>query len=482
MRFQIQLFQLILLSVFSLINLTGSGQDYGDLPQVSKDLLRQDLELFKQGMEKYHTGLYWYTSKDSLDLAFQKAKESINGDMNVLEFHKIIAPIVVLSREDHCNIYLPDETEEQMNSHAKYLPLSVVFLGTKMYFNKNYSGVQKDITGKEVVRINGESIESIVQKIGSLFASDGYVKRVKYSDLEGFSFAKYYYLWYGQAAEFRVEFEQEEIILPSLTFSEVRENSALLEKQNEGKKDGEEGEVINNCLEFRLINDSIAYLAVHSFSNYEYKENKIHKDYSKFLSSSFQTIDEKNIQHLIIDVHENGGGNEGNENLLYSYLGPNYQKYLSVSAKTQRTILDNGSDKPVKFKTFGPLELLLQNEAGEDGMIYRKMDKGHGLTAYKKEPKNKFQGKVYVLIGPVTYSGGSEFTNMMYTNELAIFVGEETGGGYYGNTSGYSQELTLPHSGIVVDIPSLRFEMNVKPLLPHGSGVKPDHLQAGSSR
>ena len=63
----------------------------------------------------------------------------------------------------------------------------------------------------------------------------------------------------------------------------------------------------------------------------------------------------------------------------------------------------------------------------------------------------------------------------MFTKDLATFVGQETGGGYLGNTSGYSQELVLPNSKIEIDIPALQFVMNVKPKLPFGSGVKPDY-------
>jgi hypothetical protein len=45
--------------------------------------------------------------------------------------------------------------------------------------------------------------------------------------------------------------------------------------------------------------------------------------------------------------------------------------------------------------------------------------------AYKKSPKNKFNEKVDVLISPITYSGNSEFLNMMYLQGLAIFIGLE---------------------------------------------------------
>jgi C-terminal processing protease CtpA/Prc len=110
-----------------------------------------------------------------------------------------------------------------------------------------------------------------------------------------------------------------------------------------------------------------------------------------------------------------------------------------------------------------------------DGSLERKQWIGYGLMAYKKEPKHKFSGKVYVIISPITHSGGSEFSNMIYSNSKATFVGQETGGGYFGNTSGYSNELTLPNSKIEIDIPALQFIMNVEKKLPFGSGVIPDH-------
>jgi len=109
----------------------------------------------------------------------------------------------------------------------------------------------------------------------------------------------------------------------------------------------------------------------------------------------------------------------------------------------------------------------------KDGSLERRASIGKGLMAYKKEPNYKFYGKTYVLISPVTYSGGSEFSNMMYTKGLSTFVGEETGGGYYGNTSGYGKILELPHSKIKISIPALKFVMNVKPILPFGRGVIP---------
>uniref|UniRef100_UPI0024A87704 S41 family peptidase n=1 Tax=Phaeodactylibacter xiamenensis TaxID=1524460 RepID=UPI0024A87704 len=130
---------------------------------------------------------------------------------------------------------------------------------------------------------------------------------------------------------------------------------------------------------------------------------------------------------------------------------------------------------PITLKAFGFFERLLTNRKMEDGSLERRAAPGKGLMAYKKEPDYKFRGKTYVLISPVTYSGGSEFSNMMYSQGLATFVGQETGGGYYGNTSGYGRALVLPNSKIKVSVPALQFVMNVKPKLPFGRGVIPHY-------
>ncbi|MEL7124246.1 MAG: S41 family peptidase, partial [Bacteroidota bacterium] len=410
------------------------SQDYGDFPKINKEKLLRDLELLQQGLDQYHTGMYWYTSKTDVEIAFKEARSKITKDLNVLAFHKIIAPLIALSNEDHTNIFLPEVVKEQIAKQAKFLPITIVFLGRELYLVKDGSGTSENLEGQKILSINGEFPQQIVSKIGSLFASDGYIEQVKFSDLEGFEFSKYYYYFYGNIPQYEIEFESKILTFQSLDISTIRKN--LSSKYKRSTLENKES------LEFKVIEDSIAYMAFHTFSNSSIKENKKSNSLKSFLESSFQTIHETNIKTLIIDVSKNGGGSEGNENLVYSYLGENYQKYLKVKANRQSVVLDNGIDEPIKLKTFGFFERAFGNKKMKDGSYERKENIGFGLKAYKKEPKYKFDGKLYVLISPVTYSGGSELCNMLHTNDLATFIGQETGGGYYGNTSGYSQELT----------------------------------------
>ncbi len=454
---------------FLIISIQAYAQDYGKFPILKKEKLHRDLELLYQGLEKLHSGMYWYTSKDSVKKAFDNAKAAINKDMNVLHFHKIIAPLVALSNEDHTDIDLPKSIISYMKTEAKYMPLLVVFLGDDLYVLRNASNKELDIVGKKIVSINGLKPLDIVDKIGALFASDGYIQEVKKSDLRSFNFARYYYYYFGNLDSYTIQLTDSLIELSTLKKEDIIKN---LKSQKTKKKTSTPKK---ECLEFKLINDSTAYLAVHDFDNGVIKENKVHNNYKTFLSNSFTEIKKLDIKHLILDISKNGGGSEGNENLLYSYLGDKYQKYIKVKAKTRKTKLDNGIDKPITLKSFGLLQSWLFNNKMKDGSYERKQNRGFGLMAYKKEPKVKFKGSLYVLIGPITYSGASEIANMLYTNNIGAFIGQETGGGYYGNTSGYGRTLILPHSKIEIEIPVLQFMMNVNDSIPFGRGVIPHH-------
>ena len=446
------------------------GQNFGDLPKIKKDKLLDDLEILYQGLDKFHSGMYWYTPKDSVDRAFAEVRKKITSDLNVLEFHKLIAPLVALSREDHTDIYRPADVKEEIYREAKFLPLRVVFLGENLYCVKNGSDFDGSaLEGKQIESINGETPVSIVGKIGNLFASDGFIKTVKYSDLEGFSFSIYHFYYYGQVDQFEIKFKgiNEPVTLQPLTIKEINRH---LNSRYEKPKNTEE-----KLLEYQILNDSVAYLGIHTFDNGDIRAYTEEKKLSVFLRNSFKSIRKNEIQTLIVDVSQNTGGSEGNEGLLYSYFGDNYQKYRKVRVKAQKAVLDNGTDKPITLKAFGFFERLFLNKKMEDGSLERREGIGKGLMAYKKEPEYKFRGQTHVLISPVTYSGGSEFSNMMYSQGLATFVGQETGGGYYGNTSGYGRALVLPNSGIKVSVPALQFVMNVKPKLPFGRGVIPHY-------
>jgi hypothetical protein len=68
-----------------------------------------------------------------------------------------------------------------------------------------------------------------------------------------------------------------------------------------------------------------------------------------------------------------------------------------------------------------------------------------------------FQGRSLVLIDGDTFSTAADVATVLHFNGWATFAGEESGGGYDGNTSGSSQRIQLPTSGISVSIPQWEY-------------------------
>jgi hypothetical protein len=71
-------------------------------------------------------------------------------------------------------------------------------------------------------------------------------------------------------------------------------------------------------------------------------------------------------------------------------------------------------------------------------------------------------------------SSCSDFVAILSHNNKAIIVGQETGGGYQGNTSGMMPEATIP-TGLIVTVPLQKYTNSVDLTKNFGHGTKPDY-------
>jgi C-terminal processing protease CtpA/Prc len=86
-----------------------------------------------------------------------------------------------------------------------------------------------------------------------------------------------------------------------------------------------------------------------------------------------------------------------------------------------------------------------------------------------------FHGKVFILINGGSFSTTSEFLSHAHYRKLATFIGEESAGGYYGNTSGPQATVILPNSKLQLRLPLMTYYMSVKDNPAAAHGVVPDY-------
>jgi len=265
-------------------------------------------------------------------------------------------------------------------------------------------------------------------------------------------------LVYDKEKKFKIEIHEfnknktQTLTIPAIRFTKFKTKNAKFASQD----------FDYNHFKFEQINDSIAYLSIPSFGD-------DHVNYEKFYQSNFKKINALHIKHLIIDIQANGGGTEGNENLLFSYLSNRItQKYNQV------TMLPKPYRKNKDKEGYIEDAWKLEDTIAKRGNFTLFSDYYSDLGYKKPQKELIYSGKLYVLISGKTFSGGAEFASLIKMTNRGLFIGEETGGTYEGNVSGYSEYVKLPNSKIEVKIPTVHFQINVEPKLK-GRGVIPNY-------
>lgn len=170
------------------------------------------------------------------------------------------------------------------------------------------------------------------------------------------------------------------------------------------------------------------------------------------IGDAFGTLRRSAAHALILDLRGNTGGQSdaGAEVIRYLIDRPVNQ----VSRARERLNEDNRGFLGYKGRAGAMREM----DLSRDGLI-------------RPAPASeRFRGRVVLLIDAMTYSAGILFATTLQDHGLATLVGESTGG--YANQTGNMEPVTLPHTGLVVYIPSRIF------VRPSGDArmarVKPD--------
>lgn len=86
----------------------------------------------------------------------------------------------------------------------------------------------------------------------------------------------------------------------------------------------------------------------------------------------------------------------------------------------------------------------------------------HPNWGLQQPGKPTFAGKVLILINRVSFPTTSEFLSQAHYHKRATFLGEESGGTYYGNSSGPQLLVTLPKRNVRPSVPLMTYTMTVK--------------------
>ncbi len=424
--------------------------------------LQSDYDSLRSALEEAHSGLYRYSTKIEVNRIFDRYRSQLNHPMTTLQFASVITGLLPELRDGHLRLELDAATTSNL-ANAKLFPLQVITEGEKLVVLFNDTPDDHLIQpGMEITSINSHQPADLIKLFMTKLSGDGFIETAKRKRAEG-SFGVLYWILIGTDSIFNVTAKD---ITGKITTSRLNgvlradreKNSAANSVNSVIRKNIEALQWAKDNISLRVINKQVAALRIKSFGG---------QNFYNEIDNTFCSIKDQQIKSLILDLRGNGGGVD------------NYGAYLVAQfMKTPFRYFDH-----IRMSSINPSFTQLRQESIDNfrnGTIpdnsggYLLTTKLHEGLGEQAAGKNPFTGKLVVLEDGGTFSTAADVMALLRHLTNAVFIGEESGGSYDGNTSGASARFIFPNSKFMLNINMWDYYNAVKPAKNKGRGTMPD--------
>ena len=444
---------------------TIKKSSYNPEEKLSPSELKEDFEVLNKVLKANHPSLYWYSSKDSVDKFFLSTYESLNDSLNEQQFRKKVSWVI---NKIHCGHTVVRASKKVSKYYSKQ-PVSLFPLLLKVWNDSAVvvnSLLKEDsvfIRGTIVTRINGFTIKEILDSMCQFISSDGYSNIFKYQ-LISFNFPAFYKYTYGTDSTYTVEFIDsagnpikktvrnfESKTGFSINNQQILSGSATKKQLRYLKLTSERNVEIDTS-------SNTAILSVNTFS-----KGKL----LRFFHRSFKRIKQEKIKNVVLDLRLNTGGSIIACTRLSQYLIDKPFRVADTVAAYNRSFPYKKYIKPWLIYW---LSMHISGKRLQDGRIHFRYFEKH---YFKPKKQNHFNGNIYLITGGYTFSAATLVASNLKGQQNVTVVGEETGGGAYGNSAMLLTTVVLPNTGLRITLPLFRMVLDAS-RAKNGRGILPD--------
>ncbi len=419
------------------------------------DSIQKDMtELFEELSIK-HPGYYRYTDTAAMDAYMAQAITSVDTAMTGLQVYRLLKPLFAKIGCVHTAITLQDHAADSLLALQEYLPLQLyVTPAGKAYVTKSYLPAGSPLSvvlGSEVTAINGQPMPAIYAQLVAAIPMDGNNTSGKTRTLQ-YNFAKWYHSMLGPADTFIVEAvangQTTRYTLPAVV-------GTVLPTYND---------VVTGGMAFNIAN-GVATLRIPSFAKSYLKRHN--QQFKKAINGYFKLLRQQKVQHLIVDLRGNTGGTDTYAAYFTAHFFEQPFRYWQHIEVTEAIAED--------IKGFARV-FYAKPEYDESSWLWKKTWFTKEFNHYEliNPAKEVFTGQVYVLTDGLCLSSCGDVAAILHHNKKAVFIGEETGGGYQGNTSGLIPTEAIGY-GLQITVPLLKYVTAVNPTVNIGRGTLPSY-------
>lgn len=428
------------------------------------DQLRADYDFMQRVLEQKHASLYWYTPEDSMRYYFSLYRNRIQDSMTERAFTwQVLNPMLDKIHCGHTTISLSKQLAKT---------LGTVRTGSFPFYVKVWSdtmaviGVQQAdslITyGTIIHAIDDIPVQEIVNHCFEYLPEDGYANNVNYIRLSA-NFPYYYEQIFGSKDSFKITYSNGYTQHRTHIVPAFKPKKDTLLKQKAKTTTQKKTAQPDPKLKYRSVyfdsSGLYAYMTLNSFSNGKP---------GPFFRKTFRKLRREKTPTLVIDLRYNRGGKVRLSTLLTRYLTAEKFKVAdTVYAKT-RTL--KPFTKNFSNKWLNNFQLFFTTRKLKDGKYHLRYFE---QKIYTPKKKNRYKGQVYLITSGPTFSAATLVTNTLKGQKNIMVVGEETGGGWHGNSGIMLPMVTFPNTRIRLTVPLFRV-VQYKHVPKTGTGIIPD--------
>lgn len=400
-----------------------------------------------------------------MDMYFDKYYAAIGDSMNEQQFAwKVLAPLVEKVQCGHTSVsYSKNYTKwlrhKKFPSFPLYLKVWEDSMVVMLNLNRNDSILKR---GSVVTAVNGLSTSALISRIFDCLPQDGYASSNNYIRMSS-NFPYFHRNIFGLSKNYDITYLDSTGAVRHTNVPLYTPSKDSIPKKISAKKTRPLVPRAPRLEGYRSLkydsSGKFAVMTVNSFSKGKLR---------RFFRQSFRDVRKKNVENLVLDIRYNGGGRVGLSTLLTRYVTRKEFRVADSLFAVSRNLAPY--TKHIKGRFFNNLEMFFISRKKSDGKYHiSHLEK----KVYKPKRKNHFGGELYVITAGPTFSAASLFSNVVKGQKGITLVGEETGGGWYGNNGIMIPDITLPHTKLRVRLPLFRL-VQFDHVSQKGTGIIPD--------
>lgn len=353
-----KLFANLIITIFVFIVILFATQP----KYIQKEKAVSDLNFMVNTLESVHPEIYHVISKDSFSIIFSEEIESLPVKITELDFFKTCARLTAHFRTGHTRPMENLLVTKFLFANA--FPFQTKIIDDKLYVTHNLSFLSSIPVGSEILEINNKSIYQFIDEWSKLvsyehkaYKNHQITRPVNIGIWNDFNSYKIRYIDYYSKKE------NEKVVNGGLAPNIY---SFIRSKYNKPKE-----------LIYNELSANIGYIGFFGCEDLEH--------YEDFYKSTFSELKNKGIEHLIIDIRDNGGGH----NIITAWL-EQYIFHLPHN-DTDSTIVKVSNELIATGKVKIKLAHIKDVEAGKTYTLIS------GLRQLKELPL-RYKDKTYLLV------------------------------------------------------------------------------------